>query len=109
MRDVATVTNYAAGVLADGGPARVVDTAVVGVPCSIVTDTSREGLEQNRLLGRTRYIARFPRHLPNGTIINLNPQTVLTINGVNYEVKSPPRFQQVLTSPYQEVDIEVKS
>ena len=62
MRDVATVVNYISSPLADGGPSRAAAVTLVGVPCSIITDTSREGIEQNRLLGRTRYVARFPRH-----------------------------------------------
>ena len=109
FNETCSVTNYTFGETADGGPSRIPQDAVLGVPCKVLQNASRSGIEQGRLMGRSALVGRFPRFLPDGTAVTLDFTTEITLNGVTYESKSPPRFFGTLTGPYQEVDLEVKS
>lgn len=110
MNETCTVTNFSMGVTADGGPTVITDSALLAVPCKVLQNASRGGIEQARLLGRSQFIARLPRFMPStATPITLGITSTITVGSTVYQVKTPPRFFGSLTSPYQEVEIEEKS
>jgi hypothetical protein len=109
MNEVCTIYNYVFGKTADGGPAITATTLIESVPCKVLQNASRSGIEQGRILGRSALVGRFPRFLPSGAAVTLTAQSEISLGGVTYRIKSPPRFFGTLTGPYQEVDLEVKS
>jgi len=116
LTSIATVTNYTAGVDTAGwpnktgsSPAGQPPVIVPNVPCRIIINSSREGIEQQRILGRTQYIGRLSKLSASGADVAITTDSLVSVDLTTYEVKSPPRSVLVANSPVIEVDLELKT
>ena len=116
LTSMATVENYTSNIDIAGWPNKTgsgIDgqppVVVLNVPCRIAINSSREGIEQQRILGRTQYIGRFSKLSASGADVAITKDSSVQLDSITYEVKSPPRSVLVANSPVIEVDLEIKT